>query len=106
MTSLEEFMATEKPKRCSKLEPFKDDILTLKQNGYSELSIVKYLGSNGLTVSQRTVNQFIVNNRDKEKITSSTEKVVNQPKHNKESKVSSAPRKFDWQTPIDESDII
>lgn len=96
MISLEEFMVSEKPKRHSKLEPFKNDILTLKQNGYSDLSIVKYLELNGLTVSQRTVNQFVLNNKLEEKTAPKKIKVTkNQIKENKESKSFSVPRKFD-----------
>ncbi|WP_434779069.1 hypothetical protein [Neisseria sp. Ec49-e6-T10] len=106
MISLEEFMASEKPKRRSKLDPFKDDILALKQNGYSERSIVKYLELNGLIVSQRTVNQFILNNKPEEKATPKIKVTKNQTKENKESKSSSVPRSFDWQTKVDESELI
>lgn len=110
MITLEEFMKTEKPKRQSKLEPFKSDILTLKKDGYSEASIVKYLEMNGVSVSQRTVNKFIHNHLDSGNIASEAQpapdkKPYEEKKVPKISTSSSKPRKFDWQTPIDESEI-
>ena len=107
MVSLEEFMASEKPRRRSKLDPFTEDILTLKKNGYSESAIVRYLKLNGTTVSRRTVNQFILNNKSEEKIVPEKIKADdNQPKKVSKSKSPSAPRTFDWQTPVDKADII
>lgn len=109
MISLEDFMASEKPKRKSKLDPFKKDILTLKNEGYSEASIVKYLAMNGVSVTQRAVNKFIHANSDYNVESVPVEEPVK--KHHEEKKVSksasvSTPRKFDWQTPVDEKDII
>ncbi len=107
MISLDEFMATEKPKRRSKLEPFKNDILTLKNEGYSEASIVKYLAMNNITVSQRTVNIFIHKNRETQIIATSETKMDKSQNEGKKA-ISSvpAPRKFDWQSPVDGSEII
>ena len=104
MITLEEFMASEKPKRRSKLEPFKSDILTLKNEGYSEASIVKYLALNGVPVSQRAVNQFIHNNSEEKPVTK-VETVKKQAEEKKSNKAP-APRKFDWQSPVDESELI
>ena len=107
MISLEEFMATEKPKRRSKLEPFKKDILTLKNEGYSEASIIKYLAMNGVTVSQRAVNKFVHRNKDAQIETITKVETSKKKLEEKKTKTSTTtPRKFDWQSPVDKSDII
>lgn len=45
--------------RVSKLEPFKDDILLLRNNGYTQKQIVVFLAMNGVEVSQKTVSLFL-----------------------------------------------
>ena len=45
--------------RVSKLEPFKDDIILLRNNGYTQKQIVVFLAMNGVEVSQKTVSLFI-----------------------------------------------
>lgn len=107
MITLKEFMATEKPKRRSKLEPFKNDIFTLRNEGYSEVSIVKYLAMNGVSISQRGLNLFIQNNTDT-KTALNAEPIKKKYEEKKLNTVSSGaePRKFDWQTPVDESEMI
>lgn len=59
--SLQDFIARnhQKKGRTSKLTPFKDDILFLKQSGYSQQQILDFLSQNGLTVGMTTLNSFI-----------------------------------------------
>lgn len=59
--SVQDFIAQnhQKKGRVSKLMPFKDDILFLKQNGYSQQQILDFLSQNGLTVGMTTLNFFI-----------------------------------------------
>ena len=45
--------------RVSKLEPFKDDIILLRNNGYTQKQIVVFLAMNGVEVSQKTVSLFL-----------------------------------------------
>lgn len=63
MGDLEEFMKNNKPDgRASKLEPFKQEIMVLKQKGYTEKTILKFLAEvKKVTVSQPALNKFIRN---------------------------------------------
>ena len=45
--------------RVSKLEPFKADIILLRNNGYTQKQIVVFLAMNGVEVSQKTVSLFL-----------------------------------------------
>lgn len=45
--------------RQSKLEPFKADILLLKQNGFSQKQIQQFLAQNGVHAGLTTINWFI-----------------------------------------------
>lgn len=45
--------------RRSKLEPFKSDILLLKQKGFSQKQIQQFLKENGLEVGLTTINWFV-----------------------------------------------
>ena len=57
---IEEFEKQFQPsQRQSKLEPFKDQILSLKEKKYSNLLICEWLKSNGVEVSQEAVRKFI-----------------------------------------------
>ena len=55
--------------RRSKLEPFKSDILLLKQKGFSQKQIQQFLKENGLEVGLTTINWF-VKTRERSKATS------------------------------------
>lgn len=58
--SVEEFITEQEEKgRRSKLEPFKTDILLLKQKGFSQKQIQQFLMENGLKVGLTTINWFI-----------------------------------------------
>lgn len=57
---IEEFQKKNKPiGRRSRLEPFREGILELKNNGYANFQIAEWLALNGINVSQQTVRQFI-----------------------------------------------
>ena len=45
--------------RSSKLEPFKNDILLLKENGYTQKQIQQFLTENGIEVSLTAINWFL-----------------------------------------------
>lgn len=118
--SVEEFITEQEEKgRRSKLEPFKTDILLLKQKGFSQKQIQQFLMENGLKVGLTTINWFIK--------TRSKSETVHKPENNKvevqkaphlqshsqknESQNSKIPAngssetagkgKFDWQSKID-----
>ena len=73
----------ERNPKVSKLEPFKADILFLKQKGMTEKKILEYLALKGVTVAQSGLNQFI----NKNALAPTTGKKVQQSK--KYSSVSS-----------------
>ncbi len=58
---LTQFISHNKPSaRVSRLEPFKDEIFYLKDNGYSEKDILKFLADfKNISVSQPSLNWFI-----------------------------------------------
>ncbi|MBP6115499.1 MAG: hypothetical protein KBC57_05690 [Neisseriaceae bacterium] len=58
---LSQFLSCHKPSaRISKLEPFKNEIFYLKENGYSEKDILKFLADfKQISVSQPSLNWFI-----------------------------------------------
>lgn len=118
--SVEEFITEQEEKgRRSKLEPFKTDILLLKQKGFSQKQIQQFLMENGLKVGLTTINWFIK--------TRSKSETVHKPENSKvevqksphlqshsqknESQNSKIPAngssetagkgKFDWQSKID-----
>lgn len=60
--SVQEFINKNPKKgRVSKLEPFKDDIFFLKNEGYSQAQILAFLQENGLQVGLTTLKSFIKN---------------------------------------------
>ncbi|HEZ7194305.1 hypothetical protein [Kingella negevensis] len=54
-----EFMQQNTIPKRSKLTPFQDDILLLKQNGYTDSQVLEFLAMNGVRVAQSTLNEFI-----------------------------------------------
>lgn len=113
--SVENFMKREQEKgRSSKLEPFKKDILALKQNGFSQKQIQQFLAENGLTVGLTTINWFL-RTRSKStdfSVTKSQEYSETVNKLNREAVVPSThkpPTKkkgnFNWQEEIPESEM-
>ncbi|OFT18459.1 hypothetical protein HMPREF3066_11025 [Neisseria sp. HMSC03D10] len=74
--SVEKFITEQEENgRRSKLEPFKSDILLLKQKGFSQKQIQQFLKENGLEVGLTTINWFV-------KTRSQTEQ-SNQPENSK-----------------------
>ena len=74
--SVEKFITEQEENgRRSKLEPFKSDILLLKQKGFSQKQIQQFLKENGLEVGLTTINWFV-------KTRSRTEQ-SNQPENSK-----------------------
>ena len=66
--SVETSMAQEKAAgRVSVLEPWRDDVLYLKQHGYTQKQILDFLALNGVSVAQTTLNSFIRSRSVKEK---------------------------------------
>jgi len=59
MISVDDFLRNSKPKNGSKLLPFKDDILTLKQANFSNQKICEFLKLNGVAVSHQRVAVFL-----------------------------------------------
>lgn len=58
--TVDEFMAQKKAAaKSSRLDPWTDDILTLKDNGYTQKQILEFLEANGIKVSQMTLSVFI-----------------------------------------------
>ena len=58
--SATEFMETHKQAgKNSKLEPYRDDILLLKKEGYTQQQIIDFLKLNGVSVGMTTLNWFI-----------------------------------------------
>lgn len=97
--SVQEFMAQNQQKkgRVSKLHPFRDDILLLKNNGYSQGQILDYLRQNGLIVGLTTLNAFIKKNHQ---AVAGTNTAATTAKTEAEKPKSAVPkkgiRKFDW----------
>jgi hypothetical protein len=57
---IEEFVKQVQPrKKRSRLIPFRDQIMTLKTQGYTDLQIRDWLGQNGLAVSREMVRKFV-----------------------------------------------
>lgn len=55
-----DYMKTTRPKaKRSKLVTYRDEILVLNANDYSNSQVQDWLGQNGVQVSQETVRQFI-----------------------------------------------
>ncbi|MBQ9601509.1 MAG: hypothetical protein IJR46_05790 [Neisseriaceae bacterium] len=61
MSDLDDFKVANKPNgRVSKIEPYKDDVLDLKSNGYSTTDVVKYLKEyKNMSISAQAVNNFL-----------------------------------------------
>lgn len=55
-----EFMKAESPKRSSAvLEPFLNEMKTLRDKGYTITQVVAFLKKNGITTSPATVSEFL-----------------------------------------------
>lgn len=123
--SVENFMASQiESGRQSKLEPFKDDILLLKKNGFSQKQIQQFLAQNGVQAGLTTINWFIRSRL--QKVDSPAEKTGNKyhntnqltnqyiPVSDADKQVAnsvstkqkpSEKKKFNWQQPINPDEI-
>ena len=65
--TVDEFMAQKKAAaKSSRLDPWTDDILTLKDNGSTQKQILEFLEANGIKVSQMTLSVFIRSRQQKQ----------------------------------------
>lgn len=110
--------------RRSKLEPFKSDILLLKQKGFSQKQIQQFLKENGLEVGLTTINWFVKtrsrteqsnqpenSKTEAQKPSSSRNHVQKNERQKTENPEQSSPgksgeEKFDWQNQIDPNEYI
>lgn len=110
--------------RRSKLEPFKSDILLLKQKGFSQKQIQQFLKENGLEVGLTTINWFVKtrsrteqsnqpenSKTEAQKPSSSRNHVQKNERQKTENPEQSSPGesgegKFDWQNQIDPNEYI
>lgn len=60
---LESFMAREKPKAITILEPFGEQMRALRERGYEDGQIVAFLRENGIKTTAKSVKQFLENPR-------------------------------------------
>ena len=125
MSDLEDFIKSyEKklsPGKRSVLEPYKDEILKMKQLGFTEKLILQFLAEKkNVRVSQQALNRFIRSRLQKmnlgaekkveksqndNKLTNS-KSPVSEPEKQKETLVqsNSGKNKFDWQNQINPED--
>jgi hypothetical protein len=65
--TVDEFMTQRKAAaKSSRLDPWADDIFTLKDNGYTQKQILEFLEANGIKVSQMTLSVFIRSRQEKQ----------------------------------------
>jgi hypothetical protein len=90
--SVETFMAQEKAAgRVSVLEPWRDDVLYLKQHGYTQKQILDFLALNGVSVAQTTLNSFIRSRSVKEKPRNDAVQIQNRNAKHTENKSENNP---------------
>lgn len=116
MSDLDDFVreqGTSLKVRRSVLEPFKEEILALKNLGYSETAILKFLADKKqIKVAQQTLNRFIRSRQNHP--TSVAPKSVPAEQTSISAKIPppsntaapSSAAKFDWQQPIDVNELI
>jgi hypothetical protein len=123
--SVEKFIAEQEENgRRSKLEPFKSDILLLKQKGFSQKQIQQFLKENGLEVGLTTINWFVKtrsrtgqsnqpenSKTEAQKPSSSLNHLQKNERQKTENPEQSSPGKsgedkFDWQNQINPSEYI
>lgn len=65
MSDLDDFMMENKPTGKSKLDIYASDILTLKQHGYSDKDVIRFLfEKKGLKVGTTTLARFLKSKRE------------------------------------------
>ena len=127
MSDLEDFIKSYEnklsPGKRSVLEPYKDEILKMKQLGFTEKLILQFLAEKkNVRVSQQALNRFIRSRLQKmnlgaEKMVEKSQndnKLINskspvsEPEKQKETlaQSTSGKNKFDWQNQINPADYI
>ncbi len=110
MSDVDQFMKNNRPSgKKTKLEPFLQEIATLKNNGYSEQDILRFLAEmKNLKTSQQSLNRFIrtrIQNRPPAPITPDSEAATDRgnPSGNDTGQPAQpiVSHPFKWQTPID-----
>lgn len=125
MSDLEDFIKSYEnklsPGKRSVLEPYKDEILKMKQLGFTEKLILQFLAEKkNVRVSQQALNQFIRSRLQKmnlgaeKKVEKSQNDIkltnskspVSEPEKQKETlaRSTSGKNKFDWQNQINPED--
>lgn len=125
MSDLEDFIKSYEnklsPGKRSVLEPYKDEILKMKQLGFTEKLILQFLAEKkNVRVSQQALNRFIRSRLQKmnlgaEKMVEKSQNdnklinskpLVSEPEKQKEtlSQSTSGKNKFDWQNQINPED--
>lgn len=125
MSDLEDFIKSYEnklsPGKRSVLEPYKDEILKMKQLGFTEKLILQFLAEKkNVRVSQQALNRFIRSRLQKtnlgaeKKVEKSqndnklinSESPVSEPEKQKETlaQSNSGKNKFNWQNPINPND--
>ena len=125
MSDLEDFIKSYENKlssgKRSVLEPYKDEILEMKQLGFTEKLILQFLAENkNIRVSQQALNRFIRSRLQKMNLgaeikvekSQNDNKLINskspvsQPEKQKETlaQSTSGKNKFDWQNQINPED--
>ena len=125
MSDLEDFIKSYEnklsPGKRSVLEPYKDEILKMKQLGFTEKLILQFLAEKkNVIVSQQALNRFIRSRLQKmnlgaeKKVEKSqndnklinSKPLVSEPEKQKEtlSQSTSGKNKFDWQNQINPED--
>ena len=125
MSDLEDFIKSYEnklsPGKRSVLEPYKDEILKMKQLGFTEKLILQFLAEKkNVRVSQQALNRFVRSRLQKmnlgaeKKVEKSqndnklinSESPVSEPEKQKETlaQSNSGKNKFNWQNPINPND--
>jgi hypothetical protein len=120
MNDLEDFIKQQAGQQTtakrSVLEPYKDEILKMKELGFTEKIILQFLSEKkNLTVSQQALNRFIrsrlnLNSRrfiqTIQKETESKSQETPPPVQSASKKTANGEGKFNWQEKIDMDDVI
>lgn len=111
--SAHEFMNTQhKSGKQSRLDPFKEEILLLKSNGYTLEQIMTFLAQNDVTISKTALHHFIktrMTTKNKppifpeQSIKELPSAAQAEADHNQNTQIQ--PGKFNWQADVKDSDI-
>lgn len=113
MSDVNQFMAENTPSgKQSKLDPYLSEIQTLRDHYYSESDILRFLKEKkGVSVSQPTLNRFIkkhlkiISAANEKKIMKKNESPAS-TQGNQSRSTNNESGKFNWQEPIEKTDLI